>query len=540
MTQIVNRKNNFILKTAILEGESIRGYISRVRYFSSNCGVIETEKYLEKNRGKLAWQFPTQLAEIADFYAPASPAVEDLIRNHTIFPLFTPFLSRESSSRLWRHFSGKAIKGVGALTGLNHKRTRSKWHHAICTECVAGDNAKYGFAFWRNAHFVPSLSVCIYHKVPLKAHCDACIYAFRTSRKIWEPTDQCPCGGTLKNVKETNTKEEFDSELLIAEGVKLILGGAIDESISNENVLTTIHFRSLKLGLRCKKYSKLNSNFKELIPNPGILAHHNINEEQGGCFRLAIQGRKLYPNPIRNIVIIIALFGTFQEFIKQLIVIKLQKLFDGNDEVIHRQNHTNSQFEVRTPWVELDSSEREFLILKLRTKVHEIQKIHLDLTRSKLREILGYCHTNILHKFDRPWLNEHLKAKWTCHKTITIPNTHNRDISLSQHIYTRHKILIRSRVTGRISYRKLVEGHIGASYSKKKNAALELATTALKECEESNEQWRYRSTLALIGRIEGTSMPNPFSSIVINENMTSHQYKCLWKRLNKWLIKNEA
>lgn len=92
----------------------------------------------------------------------ASPSV--LALRHSLLGYFLPARPRESSERILRAVAGGAVSSLKFQLGIAASRVGG--HHPLkgCRRCFEGQVARYGRAYWRVAHQLPSVLCCVEHE----------------------------------------------------------------------------------------------------------------------------------------------------------------------------------------------------------------------------------------------------------------------------------------------------------------------------------------------------------------------------------------
>jgi hypothetical protein len=92
---------------------------------------------------------------------------DTIIDQHTLFPLYAPFLSYERASILRQRMKddGKSLHWIAGI--VTSKVSRPQWLR-YCPLCVAYDRKTYGECYWHCIHQVPGVLVCPIHEVMLE------------------------------------------------------------------------------------------------------------------------------------------------------------------------------------------------------------------------------------------------------------------------------------------------------------------------------------------------------------------------------------
>lgn len=135
-------------------------YARRVNYSSKQDISVDLFKVIG---GAVSTTFQTRIGALVDQlprnhrYTP-----EQLIWDHTILPLFSPFLEADGAQRLL-----DSMKGVPTGRPAQFKHIRWPYVLRYCPLCAESDRSQFGQAFWHRSHQVPFVSVCPIHRTRL-------------------------------------------------------------------------------------------------------------------------------------------------------------------------------------------------------------------------------------------------------------------------------------------------------------------------------------------------------------------------------------
>lgn len=94
--------------------------------------------------------------------------VDTLINDHTLFPLYTPFLPPERRQRLRdQMISGNGTALSSRLGMLTSHIPPHKWLR-FCPACVKSDRERFGETYWHRLHQAPGVEVCSIHTIFLE------------------------------------------------------------------------------------------------------------------------------------------------------------------------------------------------------------------------------------------------------------------------------------------------------------------------------------------------------------------------------------
>lgn len=100
-------------------------------------------------------------------------SVEDLIYQHTLFPLYAPFVTDEHKNKAIEMMAARSQGAIHLMLGVAASRIHSSDIFRYCPECVKLQREQYGEYFWRRDWYLPGLCVCPAHgkliKLPERA-----------------------------------------------------------------------------------------------------------------------------------------------------------------------------------------------------------------------------------------------------------------------------------------------------------------------------------------------------------------------------------
>jgi hypothetical protein len=93
---------------------------------------------------------------------------EQIIQNHTLFPVYKPFLSKKRRVTVIRTMLGNQRKNVHAQVGyreINFGRGKVLW---FCPLCSLEDKERYGTYYWHRLHQISEVFICPIHSIMLE------------------------------------------------------------------------------------------------------------------------------------------------------------------------------------------------------------------------------------------------------------------------------------------------------------------------------------------------------------------------------------
>ncbi|MFN7652498.1 MAG: TnsD family Tn7-like transposition protein, partial [Cyclobacteriaceae bacterium] len=89
--------------------------------------------------------------------------MESIIEDHTIFPVYRPFLSEEKRIRIVKSMISDRIENIQSIAGINSSNLVRSRFPKFCPICGLEDLGKYGEPYWHRIHQFPNIQVCPDH-----------------------------------------------------------------------------------------------------------------------------------------------------------------------------------------------------------------------------------------------------------------------------------------------------------------------------------------------------------------------------------------
>lgn len=119
-------------------------------------------------RRTVSVDLPAGLGHLVENLPPGHGlGVEALARQHTLFPYFAPFLSRERRAWVLAQMTANRGGAVHAGSGIMASRISAPAFLRYCPDCVREDRARCGESYWRRVHQVAGVLVCPMHAAVL-------------------------------------------------------------------------------------------------------------------------------------------------------------------------------------------------------------------------------------------------------------------------------------------------------------------------------------------------------------------------------------
>lgn len=152
----------------IYEDELLYSAIARYHIRSANISLKASIKELfNSNTVSSVVELPSHIDDfIKNLPINSKYSAEEIILNHTMFPLYTAFLPRDRSELLKKSMKGNKGESVYNIAGLMASSITSNRFLKFCPRCFEEDKKKFGEAYWHRIHQVPGIYVCAKHQIP--------------------------------------------------------------------------------------------------------------------------------------------------------------------------------------------------------------------------------------------------------------------------------------------------------------------------------------------------------------------------------------
>lgn len=188
-------EDDLIFNRRIMPREDFWGYLA-------NLPLINTSAVGGHPRDISIHHRPNILAAMARFPTLLTN-VEDLVWEHTRFPIHCSFTSLDVGARLSEYYES-GVKHPDVTTLVQSSAAEARF--AICPECVRGDIRDHGYAMWKVIHLMPGMLVCPYHERTLLTRCRGCAY-----KLPWRIGHRCICGAGLEPIQILDERAKEDA-----------------------------------------------------------------------------------------------------------------------------------------------------------------------------------------------------------------------------------------------------------------------------------------------------------------------------------------
>ncbi|WP_281759214.1 TnsD family Tn7-like transposition protein [Alicyclobacillus hesperidum] len=138
------------------------------------CGMVSRRAFIRDmyGEGKMLTSIflPQYLGCLRENLPPYSKiTVSELIWNHTMYPFYTAFLSKELSGNIHGMMVDGCGKSIENFLGFSGGKVKPYSRLRYCSKCYSEDIGEFGESFWRRLHQVPGVLYCPIHRISLKS-----------------------------------------------------------------------------------------------------------------------------------------------------------------------------------------------------------------------------------------------------------------------------------------------------------------------------------------------------------------------------------
>lgn len=235
---------------------------------------------------------------------------EMFLQKHTIYPLFIPFITEKKQNQAKKYFIGNYPDKINKCLYISQV-TRKRTFIRICKECAKEDFLNYGEPLYRRQHEIELNRMCLKHKIPLNEYI---IFPYKI------PSRYVDYYTVLTEAKPIDIPKKLrDKFYNITEDIEFIFLHYFENWSINKtqkkilDKLKENGYTSMN-GLTFQK--KIGEDFK-LFYTDDFLEYIGLNfdiTDNDSWLRYCTNRKKVISDPLKYILIIRFLFGSFQDF----------------------------------------------------------------------------------------------------------------------------------------------------------------------------------------------------------------------------------
>lgn len=294
--------------------ESLSGVFSRYHFYSGNYKKEDTLEELMGNRDTLTVKiFPSRLNYLENELNNKNYTADYFIYRHTIFPIYSPFASKETQNKVIRHMKISGSDKIYIIFSMTKSKLRKISNYRYCPICAREDFEKYKEAYFHRLHQFEGILICEKHKCQLKGYPikyneeESFVYFDYNIVKDEEITFYSE---NITKILDTVSNSIVDIiNLPYLKYSREIIMEKYKDILSDKGYTTPKgYIKSLKLINDFKEYYGI-----EVLE----LLDAEVNElEKENWMRVIFHNRNYFIHPIKNILLIIFLAGDVKSFFK--------------------------------------------------------------------------------------------------------------------------------------------------------------------------------------------------------------------------------
>ncbi|MGG2014050.1 TnsD family Tn7-like transposition protein [Bacillus sp. S10(2024)] len=272
------------------------------RYHRMSPNLFNSQTTTDLFGTKITYSFAELPLHMKYFSDCLGLCFDDVIYNHTMFPLYAPFMSKEKAEAIYRRMIGKndSSKRVDSgiyQCGIPYTRTLK-----YCSICKNEMEEKVGVSYWRRIHQVFGVKICPIHRIWL---CDSGIIV--PNKKNFLDLQILPC--EIVQQKTEKNDANYNNYLALAEGVHFLLNNKLNNLCKNEltrRYIVLLQQKGMAFGNGRIKIKELIEEL-QLFYGEALLKEVNCDFQNGHRFswldRL-LHGRGSFFHPIQHLLLI--------------------------------------------------------------------------------------------------------------------------------------------------------------------------------------------------------------------------------------------
>lgn len=298
------------------DDELLYSMMSRYHYYCGNLNYKDTLMELLGSRSAIpTFEFPRRLDYFSKQFTNGKYTSDYFIQKHSLLPLYKPFIPDIAYREIEREMKFGDGKRIYARIGYSAGSICFKKGLYYCPLCVLNDMEYYGESYFRRLHQTQGVICCLKHECLLRP--------YHVTKK-----DISRLGSIIIRKEKVNLIPEYENDhvfinqlLEVAGAAKSILSGDLNDFYQHKIWKAYRRMLSNKGFMTCNnfvKQNKLHESFNAYWDTK-ILETLESNIEysfESNWLKAIIRKPKKVVHPIRNVLLILFLCGSVNEFLK--------------------------------------------------------------------------------------------------------------------------------------------------------------------------------------------------------------------------------
>lgn len=297
--------------------ELIYSAIARYHYYTGNIDYKDTlEEVLGKRSIIASLEIGSNMEALSNNLGGRYTS-EYIIKKHTIFPFYSPFLPKARKEELIEEIKYRDGSGLYTKLGMVAGSICKKDGIYYCPCCAKGDIERYGETYIHREHQLQGVYICSHDGVKLKKYPidrsnSSRIEFIRLDKKLLD----------LRNITVVDSRH-YDKLYKISKNAYYLLQTNLD-NISKEKILEKYKNLLYEKGLTTSsKRVKQRELYEEFISFYGkefleILESNVDNDDEYNWLRVITRNLKRTVHPIRHLLLMNFLLGDIEKFFNEI------------------------------------------------------------------------------------------------------------------------------------------------------------------------------------------------------------------------------
>lgn len=383
---------NFFPK--MYEDELLYSVVARYR---RRCGLTNkraiTDDFYGKKQGIFSMLFPLHLNKISESLPSGSKITgEKLLLEHTMYPLYTKFLSKQISEDIKENMLNKQNVSIMVKTCLHSREANTNKYLKFCPLCVSEDIKTYGESYWRREHQFNGVFFCLKHGIELQM----------SNILMTKINNEYACLDDIEITASNSIDEECKKYNLKYVNIVREIIESDEKRLDLININRFYRYKLYEADLATKggqiNRNKLFERFKEFYPNKYLqLMKSNLDNckiEESWIYNFF--SNKHNKSIVKHILLL------------QFLNSSIKEMFDEAENIKFVTSYYKKQ--IQAPKLDLNERKKQWL---------KIINDNPNSTRSELMNIDKVIY-NYICKHDREWYHEVTPKNLKQHKGSSI------------------------------------------------------------------------------------------------------------------------